>query len=291
MFRSGLDAMSFLEKVARLGSPRKPGVADAKLFLLFAAERSGTHLFRSILTKNVAAHAPGEVANAAATDESAAQTNFFRFRRDYLSHHADQYVPTQDNTRRLCDAFFDAFCASAARRGHVATVCDIKYGHVINFCGGWWDMMSPPLLLDWARQRRVGIVHLVRTRVAETCLSNLYAHHTGVWRTKDPASLKVSPMRVDRKRLEDDILRLQRVIAMFRNWVRPLDSIEIRYEDLLDGNSSSWERTRAFIDHSVPSIESDFLKTTPGYDQIIENFSDIRDLVAGSDLQDRSVLP
>lgn len=246
-----------------------------KLFLLFAAERSGTHLFRSIISANHAAFAPGEVANAAASAAPESETNFFAFRKRFLLENEGAFVPSQENTRLLTDAFFARFAAAAAAQRRPAAVCDIKYGHVVNFCGGWWDMMSSPFLFEWARRSDVGVIHLVRERVAETCLSNLYAHHTGVWRTKNPADLQLRPLRVEKARLERDMARLQRVVGQFREWLRPCRHREIHYEDLLDGSSASWQAMRDFIGHPIAEIRSDFLKTTPSYDRIIENYAEI----------------
>ncbi|MBW6396501.1 hypothetical protein KPL78_01525 [Roseomonas sp. HJA6] len=261
--------------VGPAGSAHPP----ARLFLLLAAERSGTHLFRSILTANRAAFAPGEVANAAASGDAESDTNFFAFCRERLLDEPRLFVPSQPHTRQLLDAYFGHFRARAASLGRSAAVCDIKYGHVINFSGGWWDMISAPYLLEWARQSDVGIIHLVRRNVAQTCISNLYAQHTGVWRTRNPTELAVMPMQVARRRLEADIGRMTRVIDLFRGWVKPCRHCEIHYEDLLDGLSPSWRALRGFLGHPLDRIASDFLKTTPAYEEIIENHGEIADLL------------
>jgi len=278
--RSGLAMTSQVQDARGGAGPAGTTHRPARLFLLLAAERSGTHLFRSILTANRAAFAPGEVANASASADAESETNFFAFCRARLLNDPRLFVPSQAHTRELLDAYFGHFRAHAASLGRSAALCDIKYGHVINFSGGWWDMISPPYLLEWARQNDVGIIHLVRRNVAQTCLSNLYAQHTGVWRTRNPAELAVMPMRVARRRLEADIGRMTRVIELFRDWVRPCRHCEIHYEDLLDGTSPSWRALRGFLDHPLERIASDFLKTTPAYEEIIENHAEIADLLA-----------
>lgn len=249
------------------------------LYILLAAERSGTHLFRSIIARNKAAFAPGEVANAAASGESEAETNFFSFRRQFLLDYPAGFIPSRENTERLVDAFFEKFVALAASRGRPTAVCDIKYGHVVNFCGGWWDMMSAPFLMEWAQKHRVKLIHLVRRRTGETCVSNLYAHHTGVWRTKNPSDLQISPFHVQPERLNASVAHLERVIRQFRDWLRRCDHIEIHYEDLLSTDSPSWRNTRRFLEHPIPEIKSDFLKTTPDYDQIIRNYDVLKPLL------------
>jgi hypothetical protein len=249
----------------------------AKLFVLLAAERSGTHLFRSILTTNRAAFAPGEVANAGASVPPKSETNFFLFRKQAMLANEALFIPSVPSNQAIVAGFFDKFAATAAARGSKAAVCDIKYAHMVNFAGGWWDMMSRPFLIEWARRRDVHFLHLIRRRVTETCLSNLYAHHTGVWRTKSAAELKVSPMRVDRARLQQDVRRISRVIGLVRDWLAPCRHQEIYYEDLLDGASPSWVRMRALLGHPIPAIRSDFLKTTPPLAEVIENYDDIAD--------------
>jgi hypothetical protein len=253
-------------------------VEQSKLIILLAAERSGTHMFRSIMHRNGVAYAPGEVANAGVAVTEDQTTNFFAFRQQFAKQVGGVFVPSTENTEKLLDAFFDLFSAQARQKGKEFAICDIKYAHIVNFVGGWWDMLSPPFLFDWARRNNVQIIHLVRRSVAETCLSNIYAKKTGVWRTKSSDEVQTLKMSVGRAELLREMNRLTGVVTAVRNWASGCSCTEIYYEELLDADSQSWADVRKLLASPIDKIVSDFVKTTPPYEEVLTNFEELRDL-------------
>ena len=253
-------------------------VERSGLVILLAAERSGTHMFRSIMQRNGVAYAPGEVANAGVAVDEDQITNFFAFRQRFAEQFGGVFVPSTANTEKLLDAFFDLFSTQGGQRGRKFAICDIKYAHIVNFVGGWWDMLSPPFLFDWARRNNVPIIHLVRRAVAETCLSNMYAQKTGVWRTRRSDEVQTLTMSVDRAVLKKDMDRLTGVVDAIRNWSSACNPTEIYYEELLDTDSQSWADVRQLLDSPIDKIVSDFVKTTPPYEEVVTNLEEVRDL-------------
>lgn len=252
--------------------------SQPQLVFLLAAERSGTHLFRSILQNNRAAYAPGEVANAAVPASEDQETNYFVFRQKYIDRHDGIFVPSIQNMEDLLNEYFNLMAQVAKSKNRDCCVCDIKYAHIVNFVGGWWDMLSPPFLFDWARRNNVPIVHLVRRAVAETCLSNIYAKKTGVWRTRKSDEVQTLQMSVDRDVLQKDMDRLTGVVEAIRSWTSGCDAAEIYYEELLDPDSQSWADVRRLLGAPIDKIVSDFVKTTPPYEEVLTNFDEVRDL-------------
>ena len=71
---------------------------------------------------------------------------------------------------------------------------------------------------------------------------------------------------------------LRRVIYSIREWIEPCQSIEIYYEELLDCESQSWADVRNLLGAPIEKIVSDFVKTTPPYEEVLTNFEELRDL-------------
>lgn len=251
---------------------------ENSLAILVAAERSGTHFVRSVINQNKAGRAFGEVANAAVEPEPGDSLNFFAFRRDYLAANPDRFIPSVANTAQLIEAYFD-HCLEVGKNAPRPLILDVKYGHLVNFTSGWWDVFSRPLLFDVAKARKIPVIHLVRQRVFETVISNLYANATGVWRASSSEELRKARITVDRATLIDRARLLKQSIELCRGWIEGNHHVEIHYEEMLSVPTSSWSRLKASIGPDIKEIKSFFIKTTPRYDEIITNFEHISDLL------------
>jgi hypothetical protein len=249
-----------------------------KLAILVAAERSGTHFVRSVINQNRAGRAFGEVANASVEPEPSDTLNYFAFRRDYLMAHPTLFVPSVKNSEQLINAYLD-HCLDIGASVAPPMILDIKYGHLMNFTSGWWDVLSRPLLFDIAKSRGIPIIHLVRRRVFETVISNMYASATGVWRASSAEELQIIQIDIDRDLLIKRARLLRQSINLCRTWIEGNHHAELHYEDLLSVPSPGWSLLGSLTHSHVREIKSFFIKTTPAYETIITNFQDIADLL------------
>lgn len=249
-----------------------------KAAILLALERSGTHLLRSIVNANAAGFALDEVANAAA----AAPDNpieFFGFQRLYRQGFPDRAVPSAANTDHMLECYLDNLELGISRERPRPVILDIKYGHVVNFAGGWWLPFTRPALFALAARRGVPIIHLVRRKVAQTAVSNIYATASGVWKARSDAERSRQRIVVPRAQLIDQVRFNREAVRLARCWAGGLDPVEMAYEDLLDPASPSWRAFAARCGAAVTRIETPFVRAIPSHAEVIANHDEIADLL------------
>lgn len=255
--------------------------------LLLAAHRSGTHFLRSLLSQVPSVVARGEVCNVEAEYVRTSPNSFLRFRASSCIAEQKFFYPTEENQTELLDKYLNFVQAANSRKRHI--ILDIKYTHVHNFNSLWWDTTVRPFLLRYAIKRGMRIIHLVRQKPYRTAISELYAQQSGIWRTDDPKNLPPLRIRIDREKLQERTLRIVKTIDLFSRWLEGCRRETISYESLVSEPDSRLEKLRNFLDlkEDVPA-RSRYIKITPPYEQAVENFADIADLV-DVDLKDIAV--
>jgi hypothetical protein len=247
--------------------------------LLIAAERSGTHMMRSMLSGTSEVAALGEVCNAVSSDSNTSPTSFLRFRAEQCVRDARFFYPTTETQTQLLDLYFEHVRALFPKKRLV--ILDIKYSHVHNFNAFWWDFVSPPFLLDYAVSHRMKVVHLVREKPYQTIISDIYAQRSGVWRTKDPSEVPKLKIRIDSEKLKLRTSRLVRTIFQFEQWLKACNTSRVTYEALTQDGRSVLEQLLTFFELCGPArVQSSYLRTTPPYQSSIENYEEIAPFVA-----------
>jgi LPS sulfotransferase NodH len=251
---------------------------EADICLLLAAERSGTHLLRSLLANARGVVAPGEICNATVPQNRNAPTSFFRFRKQSCLEDPELFFPTEPVQRRLLDSFVDSLRSSYP--GNALVVLDVKYAHVHNFNFFWWDPLEIPYLLQYAKRKPLKILHLVRNKVYRTAISGFYAHKTGVWRAKSEDQTKQIRISIDPSRLQSKAVLLARTIARFNSWLSRCPHLQISYEALTEDRSATLQLLQRYLEleHEI-SDSPGFVKTTPPLEEFVENYPEIVPLV------------
>jgi len=247
--------------------------------LLLANERSGTHFLRSLLNKvPTIAAAHGEIANAAWDGNRTSPLSFFRFREQASIADRRFFYPTPLVQRELLDNYFSHVVL--LHPGNQSIVLDVKYSHVHNFNAFWWDVNSRPLLLQYAFERNFRIIHLIRKKPYQTVVSDFYAMASGVWQTKSKDELPSLRVNIDRRKLQERTIQLVKSIAAFRRWLQGCRVATIEYEGLTGNTNRTLAQLQKFLglDNPIPP-HSDQLRTTPPYEEAIENFPEIADLI------------
>jgi LPS sulfotransferase NodH len=251
---------------------------NTQICLLLAAERSGTHLLRSMLSTAPDVDAPGEICNAAQQPSGAGKFSFLKFRERACRLDSQFFFPSLPVQKTLLDQYFDFVRNSNEKTSMV--VLDVKYSHVHNFNAFWWDLVEPPYLLQYARKNRFKIIHLIRRKVYRTAVSGLYAHASGVWRARSPEELKHVQITADRPKLDKRVRQIVYQIALFERWLHRCDAMQISYEDLTENADPLLLRLRDFLALETQFENAPgFLKTTPPLEEVILNLSDISDVL------------
>src|SRR5436305_3715418 len=104
---------------------------NAQICLLLAAERSGTHLLRSILSTAPGVVAPGEICNAAQQPSGTGKLSFLSFRERICRSDSQFFFPSLPVQKTLMDRYCDFVRRS--NKSSTIVVLDVKYSHVHNF--------------------------------------------------------------------------------------------------------------------------------------------------------------
>jgi len=252
--------------------------SEPDICLLLAAERSGTHLLRSLLANVNGVAAPAEICNATVPNNRSAKSSFFAYRKQALLSDPELFFPTEPVQRQFLDGFLAHIRGENPKRSLV--VLDIKYAHVHNFNFFWWDPLETPYLLQYAKWKRLKVLHLVRSKVYRTAISGFYAHQTGVWRAKTEQETRQIRITIDPQRLEKKAQSLARTIERFEAWLSHCPHHHISYESLSDNRAETLQRLGEYLGLAEPIADDPgFVRTTPVLEESIENFSAIESLV------------
>jgi LPS sulfotransferase NodH len=249
-----------------------------EICLLLAAERSGTHLLRSLLANVRGVAAPGEICNATVVQNRTAKSSFFRYRQQACLEDHEFFFATEPVQRKLLDGFTGHLRSAYA--GRTLLVLDVKYTHVHNFNFFWWDPLDCPYLLQYAKRSRLKIVHLIRREVYRTAISGFYANETGVWRARSEQETRQIRIVVDPDKLQKKAGLVARTIGRFDDWLSRIPHLQVDYEDLLENREAVLRSLQSYLGlkHEIAD-QPGFVKTTPPLEDSIENFSEIEPLL------------
>jgi len=246
--------------------------------LLLAAERSGTHFLRSMLANVPSVVTSSEVCNPQAGDIRTAPTSFLKFRANSCIAEEKYFYATFPVQTGLLDNYLNLVRFSNQKRSHI--ILDVKYSHVHNFHPAWWEIVNRPFLIEYAIERGIKIIHLVREKPYRTVISNMYGQETGVWHARSIDQVVRAKMTIDRGLLKEKAIRLAKTIRLFEGWLTQSNSVAISYEDLVDKTDCVLDRLREFLGLTINiPTQTNFVRSTPPYDQIINNFYEISDLI------------
>lgn len=235
-------------------------------------------MLRSLLETVPGVLAPAEICNANSSGIRSDPSSYLRFRAQACAANADYFYPVMGTQLQLLDEYM----AYLGRTLPDATwiVLDVKYSHVHNFNGAWWDFVSPPFLLEYARKRTIPVIHLVRENVYQTGISNIYAQKSGVWSARHAEDVPRTVIKIPRRLLERRVARLVRTIHQFEEWLSEYRHLRINYESLVASPAEVVMQIGAhlgFRGETLPT--SAFVRTTPPYEEAVENFEELKHLV------------
>lgn len=251
---------------------------EPEICLLLAAERSGTHLLRSLLANVRGVVAPGEICNATVAQNRTAKSSFFRYRQQACLDDHEFFFATEPVQRKLLDGFIEQL--RSAYTGRTLLVLDVKYAHVHNFNFFWWDPLDSPYLLQYAKRSRLKIIHLIRREVYRTAISGFYANETGVWRARSERETRQIRIVVDPDKLQKKAGLVALTIGRFDDWLSRVPHLHVDYEDLLENREAVLQSLQSYLGlkHEIADRPG-FVKTTPPLEDSIENFSEIAPLL------------
>ncbi|MGD0191528.1 MAG: hypothetical protein ABSD74_12375 [Rhizomicrobium sp.] len=246
--------------------------------LLVSHDRSGSHYLGSYIRTLPNCRMIDEVCNEQAIDPVSNPLSFFGFRHKHAIGNPDYALRRRpDVIAALLDAYF-GFVLEQSEAKRVAI--DIKYGHVHNFEIAWWPIFRKPFLFDYARSRRIRIIHLSRWNSLETVVSGEVAERRKQWHADGdkPQATEADAVVIDCKRAHEQILLLNQQKEAFDKWLHGARAHAVLYEDLV--NPWSGEDCRARIasfmgEKAAKEFSSPYRKVTPALPKIVRNWAEV----------------
>lgn len=212
--------------------------------------------------------------------------NFFKFRCGLLESEPSLSIPTLHNQRTI----FQRYChhvQSTTPSG--ASILDLKYysWHHLNSC--FVLPHDPPTLIEFVREARWPVVHLVRENLFALHCSLKLSQKRGVWhkgaQAEPDTDRPTLVVDIDTCRLEME--RLQAATDLFNSWFEGYGNMHhLTYERLFEGShfSSAVEETftRIFREPAAKPLIPAMQKVTPPLNQVIENAAEVLRGLAGT---------
>jgi hypothetical protein len=249
------------------------------LTLLISHDRSGSHYLGSFLKSLPNSRIVDEVCNEDALDPATNPLSFFGFRYSRSKENPDYGLRRNPRVvEALLDDYFGFVVEQAA--GAKVTV-DIKYGHVHNFEAAWWPVLRRPFLFDYARRRKICVIHLSRWNSLEAVISGFVAESRRTWHAigdKRPAQA-TEAVEVDIPQLAEQVAALDEQKAAFFRWTRGLRCLPVTYEELVHPEMGEQTRQRiaSFLDVVAPdTFSSPYRKVTPPMPVIVRNWNEVK---------------
>lgn len=156
--------------------------------------------------------------------------------------------------------------------------------HSLNYF--WQNPLSPPHMLPLLRKLGVRVIHLRRTNILETLVSELRARQSGVWHIRGEAEQAPPPVQVDTRTLMLELTDRAQEMALMRKWLSFGEVLDLTYEDtfLPDNaiNPAVLEKCAAFL--GVPNefeAAVKYRRTRPSsLREAIENYDAVAALLA-----------
>lgn len=194
---------------------------------IIAQQRSGTTALTELLNTDARFYVATEIFHPG----DAQPNSFFSFCAERLRSSYDGSL----STRR--DLFGDFVQDVRARSGAEFVGYNVKYGSCHNLDGDWRSLSSPPALFEILEMRGAGVIHLVRTNVFRSALSNIRASETNVWHLRAGADVAIPRIEIDICLLLRLIEHTQAEIETATNWLFNFPRLfTARYEDMFDGD-------------------------------------------------------
>jgi len=205
-------------------------LGPARSFVLVGSQRSGTNFLREVLNThpNLAVH--GEV-----LWPYPHPSIWHNYVRTAVSR-AMPPVLAADATALVDDYF--VYLADDTMRGHPHKAknlrwvgIDIKYNQLRHIAPLIQDLMAPPFLLGYFRERRVPILHLHRRNVLHQALSMVIADQRNVYHDYQGRGFD-ERITVNPKTVIDRCHWIRAERDLFRELGKDLEVLELAYEDV-----------------------------------------------------------
>ncbi len=202
-------------------------VSTVREFAIVAMQRSGTTVLTELLNSDARFYVATEIFHPGEDQRD----SFLSFCAERFRTSAGGSLPQ----RR--DLFRDFVHDLRAKAGAEIVGYNVKYGSCHNLDGDWRGLSQPPALFEILEMRGASIIHVIRTDVFKSALSNVRAAATNLWHFPAGGGVAIP-------RIEVDVFSLLRLIEFTHaeietatKWLVSFPRLfTARYENMFDGD-------------------------------------------------------
>ena len=210
-------------------------VSFAGEFAIVAMQRSGTTVLTELLNSDLRFHVAAEIFHPGEDQLD----SFFSY---YAGHLRTSFGGSMPKRR---DIFRNFVHDLRAKAGAEIVGYNVKYGSCHNLDDDWRGLSSPPAFFEILEMHGAGVIHVIRTNVFKSALSNVRAATTNRWHLPAGGGGAIP-------RIEIDVFSLLRLIEFTyaeietaTKWLFSFPRLlTARYENMFDGDRFD----RRFVD-------------------------------------------
>ena len=244
-------------------------------FVIVGTQRTGTTWLRTLLDSHPSIHCFGEVLNLDDVTEASYPK--------YVGAAPGRKLRHWLHRSGLLDEYLDQLLQSDS---------GTSAGFKLMYSMTSWYPYQFPMVLAYVRRRDLAVIHLTRQDVFRTHLSRVTARARKLWHTDKTLGAR-PPVAIPTATLLKSLRTLSHQDLIWRRKLAEFQPLSISYEDLVDNFDVTTGQILAYLDaDSEVALNSNLKKiNSDELHDVIENFEDVRDVLAGSEfaalLEDR----
>ncbi len=193
---------------------------------IIAQQRSGTNLLRRSLATSGRFRDSDEVFDPR-------RDGFWPFYLEQVKKHPELARPNAGNQIELLESFLEFHLDN----DFPFTLLDVKYNSTHLQDDMWHSPVARSMFINWLIKKQYSVIHLVRDNCLENYVSFLVGTHTQNWVVGSTAQPpKPVRLELDVHHAVFQVKRRQQQIRRFQNYLRNANSLELKYESLMDSS-------------------------------------------------------
>lgn len=201
-----------------------------KVGIIFATQRTGTTLLRSIINTHPKVKVYGELFLDKHTHMDG---SYFTWLKDQISQDTSLAIPSEKNVYTLYTKYLQFLKDISS--GYESLVFDCKYNSSHIFNSSLHDVFDMPNIIKFAMKENLPIFHIQRTNLLANLVSSLLTNANQVWATEDITRIKVKSVTINTKSLIKNLENREKTNEFYiSKLINYPNTIFIKYENMIE---------------------------------------------------------
>jgi len=255
-----------------------------KFLAVVATQRSGTTLFRDILSSHNNVLALPEIF---LEREKEKYTNYFFYLKNHINKSPEMCLPSREQQDKNFINYLSYLVSQSNNKKLISFDC--KYNFFLGmFTPNYVNFSERPILFQLFQKYDVKVIHIIRENILATLVSSLLSMKNKLWATDNLDKVKHLTVHVDTSRLVEQLTNRQREVDYFRTLFSGIPwTLEISYEHLTNNgniNGTLLESVSNFLEIKDSfTREPSLKKIAPPLRECIENLKEVETVLLNTE--------